>query len=267
MSPESDVEKPNKQRTIQSVEVGFRLIVRLMERKSAMTLKDLSASADMSPSKAHLYLNSFRNIGLVEQDKRGHYKLGAFALRLGVAAIARLDVIEEAREEMRALRDETGESVFLSVWSGQGACILAKEEGHRDTPLVLQIGYLLPLLRSASGRIFLGYLPRPVIESQLAADLRELQASGVADADPDEIAAEVRHHALGRTESQLNLGFAALSAPIFGHDGSIAAALTILAPTGTLDTSYTGSHARLLSAAAKRVSANLGYGPAEQDAG
>jgi DNA-binding IclR family transcriptional regulator len=259
MGNETKPPKANKQRTIQSVEVGFRLITCLIDTKSAISLKDLSTCAGMSPSKAHLYLNSFRNIGLVTQDKRGHYKLGAYALHLGVTALARLDVIEEAREEMQSLRDETGESVILAVWSGRGPCIVAKEEGGRESPLAFQIGYLLPLLRSATGRIFLAYLPSAVTEPEIQRSVAEMRELGLPDTDPDDIAAEVRKRGLARTESQLNIGFSGFSAPIFGHDGAIRAAISIVGLSGAVGKSYSGPYPKLLAATAERISVKLGH--------
>lgn len=265
MTTETGVRGETKQRSIQSVEVGFRLISCLVDHSGAISLKDLSACADMSPSKAHLYLNSFRNIGLVTQDKRGHYKLGPYAVQLGIAALARLDVIEEAREELERLRDETGESVFLSVWSGRGACIVAKEDGLRDSPLMLRIGSFLPLLRSATGRVFFSYLPRASTEAEVAEAVAELRALGLPRIELTQLIEEVRQHGMARTESQLNFGFIGMAAPVFSHDGSLAAVLSLVAPSGGpgVDSSCDGPTARSLRKAAARISERLGYSDAE----
>ena len=60
---------------------------------------------------------------------------------------------------MRALSEDIRESVFLSVWGNHGPTIVFKVDGTRRIPMTLQIGYVLPLLRSATGRIFLTHLP------------------------------------------------------------------------------------------------------------
>ena len=52
-------------RNIQSIEVGFKLIRALEEAPGPTSLKLLSKRAGMEPSKAHLYLVSFCNLGLV----------------------------------------------------------------------------------------------------------------------------------------------------------------------------------------------------------
>jgi DNA-binding IclR family transcriptional regulator len=72
--------KPEKaRRSIQSIEVGFQLIRTLEEAPGPLSLKILSQRSGMEPSKAHLYLVSFCNLGLVTQEETGHYALGAYA--------------------------------------------------------------------------------------------------------------------------------------------------------------------------------------------
>ena len=57
-----------EQRSIQSIEVGFRLIRVLEQAGRKLPLKEISLRADMAAGKAHLYLVSFMRVGLVVQD-------------------------------------------------------------------------------------------------------------------------------------------------------------------------------------------------------
>ena len=91
---------------IQSVEVGFSLVEALTRSRGPLMLKDLAAEANMSAAKAHRYLVSFQRIGLVAQDERtSRYDLGPAAIKLGLAALARLDPVRLARERMPALME------------------------------------------------------------------------------------------------------------------------------------------------------------------
>ena len=58
---------PTAQRSVQSVEVGGRLLLALADSRSDLSLKDLAARAGLTPSRAHPYLVSFSRLGLVEQ--------------------------------------------------------------------------------------------------------------------------------------------------------------------------------------------------------
>lgn len=248
----------SQQRSIQSIEIGFALINALEGAEGPLSLKEVAQRAGMSASKAHFYMVSFKRVGLVTQyDDTGHYALGRYALDLGLSALRRLDLVEISREAMRTLSSQIGESVFLSVWGNHGPTIVFKVDGPRRIPMTLQIGYVLPLLKSATGRIFLSYLPT----QQTAAYLRD-EAAGLAPAvrealDAEKLKQRVRENQLAETDSLLNDGFTGVSAPIWNHQGELAGAITVISPSDS-----PGADARrnvgFLRDAARTLSRSLG---------
>jgi DNA-binding IclR family transcriptional regulator len=247
------------QRSIQSVEFGFRLIRALEEADGALSLKELSARAGMPASKAHLYLVSFRRVGMVTQEASGHYALGGYALQLGLASLRRLDVGRLGRAALDELSREAGEASYLAVWGNRGPAIIMRVDGPRPIPMSLQVGYVLPVVPTATGRIFLSYMPRSttaeVIQQERGGDPR----SGLSEADIDKIVSETRARGMSRTDGLLNIGFTALSAPVLAHDGALAAAITVIGPSGGIDTSLNGRTARLLRRAAEDLTAQMGW--------
>lgn len=241
----AEMEAGLEQRSIQSVVIGFRLIEALEAAGCPVTLKDLAAAAGMPPSRAHAYLASLRAVGLVAQEAEGgRYDLGPRALSLGLAALGRLEVREAALGAMRGFRDETGEAVHLSVWSGQSPVIVSRLDGQRSVSLAIRLGFALPLDRSASGRIFLAFLPDA---GPAARDLwPEVEA--------------VRRRGIAITDGLLNAGFAALSVPVFDHAGDLAAAMTTLGAAGHIDIAPDGPTAMRLRAAGEAASAAMGHG-------
>jgi DNA-binding IclR family transcriptional regulator len=220
------------QRSIQSIEVGFTLINALERAERPLSLKEVAQGAGMSASKAHFYMVSFKRVGLVTQyEDTGHYALGRYALDLGLSALRRLDLVEISREAMRKLSSEINESVFLSVWGNQGPTIVFKVDGPRRIPMTLQIGYVLPLLKSATGRIFLSYLPRQQTENRLRDEVAALAPAVRETLDAEKLKARIRKHGLAETDSLLNDGFAGISAPIWNHQGELAGAVTIISPS------------------------------------
>ena len=94
---------------IQSVEVGFGLLDVLGKSAGPLMLRDLAAAAGMSAAKAHRYLVSFQRLELVAQDAIStRYDLGPAALKLGLAALARID----ARERGQAQLERRGAEVI-----------------------------------------------------------------------------------------------------------------------------------------------------------
>jgi DNA-binding IclR family transcriptional regulator len=243
---------PSEPRSIQSVVIGFALVRALEQNGGPMPLKALAAAAGMSPGQAHAYLASFRAVGLVRQGTDGLYELGPYALALGLAALDRLDVREAAMEPMRHFRDGCGESVHLSVWSGQGPVIVSRLDGTRGVSLSIRIGFALPLDNSASGRIFTAFLPE-------AEQLAEQSKGRQGRAELRRTLEIVRQSGLATSESLVNIGFAAMSVPVFDHDGRLAAAMTALGPAAHLDTRPDGAVAAALRDAGNAASAAMGH--------
>lgn len=254
--PDEILDRRREQRRIRSIEVGFRLIDALERAGRRLSLKDVAALAGMAPSKAHLYMVSFLRLGLVVQDPATmRYGLGPYVVRLGLSAIRQLELVDLARQPMEAVREQTGHAAFLSIWGNRGPTIVLKLDRNWQIPMSIRQGYVLPLLASATGQIFLAYQPE-----RETAELRAREAA----ADPalatrvDAGLAEVRATGIAMSDQRLNRGFAAVSSPIFDHDGRLAAALTLLGLRDAVELDRSGPTARAVVGAAGMISRALG---------
>jgi len=213
-------------RRIGAIEVGFRLVRVLASADGPLPLKELSERAGMPPSKAYAYVASFVHEGLLAQDPvTGRYGLGPFAMSLGVAALRQSDLLEVARRQAGALSEATTCSVLLATWGNRGPAIVYRVDGKRRGPTSVRVGYVLPLWRSASGRVFLAYLS----ERETASLLHEEEPLLA----PAEVAAEVEHiraNGFATTGDNDTEEFAGIAAPVLDHDGALVAALTLSRP-------------------------------------
>lgn len=246
-------------RGIQSIEVGFSLIRALARVPGRMTLKDLAAAAGMTPSKAHLYLVSFVRLGLVRQEEGGvRYGLGPAAIELGLAAMNQLDVIALAAVPMEAVVARTGVSLSLSVWGNRGPTIIHRRDGAWPVPLQVRVGFVLPVLTSATGRMFAAHLPErhwlPLAAHEAA------QVPGGLER-VRRLLPEIRAEGLAWNEAAAVHGVSGISAPVFGHDGRIAATLTALGMGDHPDMRRGGSVAVALAGAAGQLSREMGARP------
>lgn len=257
--------KPRGKRHIQSIAVGFRLLRALEEAGRPVPLKTVAALAGMPASKAHLYMTSFVQVGLVAQDMQTmHYGLGAYAVQLGLAALRQVDVVDAGRDVLDDLQRATGLSVFLSVLGNRGPVIVAKCDGAVQAPMSIRVGYVLPLHASATGRVLLAHLAPGAAERMAPPndeDCKGLRARAEASLP------QIRATGVATSDSQVNAGFAAVSGPIFDHAGEIAAAITAIGMRDEVDLSQAGPVARLIREAAAKVSRRIGHsgiGPVPQ---
>ncbi len=248
------------QRKIQSIEVGFRLI-RVLERAAGkMPLGKIAELAEMPASKAHLYMASFVQIGLVEQDPATmRYGLGPYALQLGAAGLRQLDVAQLAREPLDRLQSATGLLVFLSVWGNRGPVIIHKVDATVEVLVSVRVGYVLPLYKAATGRVFLAYKPRSAVQH---VETHERPVDAAVKQRAEQSLDLIRRRQLAFSDSQLNAGFASISGPVFDYAGEIAAAVTLLGMKNDIDIDPLGPTARLVLATAAGISRGLGC-PAE----
>lgn len=260
-----DAETPGsarRQRGIQSIEVGLRVLQALTEQRRPLPLKDIARLADMAPAKAHPYLVSFMHGGLVKQNPlTGHYALGPGALQLGLAALQQLDPLTEASQEAAQLAAESDLSIALAVWGHLGPTVVRLDEPRYPLHVNLRVGTVMSVFNTITGRVFAAYLPEKMVRSMLEDEHRRVVGGASASFDSPAVQAllaEIRASGMGRGVSMPQPGVNTLCAPVFGADGGIALVMTMIGPQGVFDAAIDGPAGRLLREHAARVSRRLG---------
>lgn len=249
-------DKPDPRRGIQSLEIGFSLINELAAVSGKLPLKQLAERAGMSPSKAHLYLVSFMRLGLVVQDAAtSRYGLGSAAVHLGIAAINQLDVVDRAREHLPEAMEQAGCSVSIAVWGNRGATVVYRIDANLPVPLSVRVGYVLPFLSTATGRVFMTHLPErewsKLVETEAQLDPAMMARAMAA-------LSKIRESGVAITAGETHSGFFGISSPVFDSDRRICAAVTALGLSNGTDLRVDGRVAKAVLAAARTISSDLG---------
>jgi DNA-binding IclR family transcriptional regulator len=246
-----------RQAGVNSLEIGLRLARVLARTGVPEALKDLATRAGMPPAKAHRYLVSLIRAGLAEQDlESGRYRLGPLALELGLGALRGLDVLRFGGEAVAELRAATDETVMLCIWGNRGPVVVRWEESSRPVATNVRAGWVMPLVNSATGRLFAAYLPQATTAQLLEEEFGRIPH---ARAGYSALLEDIRSRGLSRVEGELLRGVGGIAAPVFGIAGTIVAALTLVGIQGTIDVRWNGAVARALKQAADRLSRRLGF--------
>ncbi len=256
--------KRKPQQGIQSIEVGGKLLTALAEARRPRMLRDLALEAGMPAAKAHRYLVSFGRMGLIEQhSETGLYDLGSFALQLGLSALARLDPVTIAAAALPELSRETGQTVALAVWANQGPTIVRWLGANTPVAASLRVGSVMPLTRSATGGVFLAFLPRESTRVAVRRELIDNQRKGIAPNTQEAVETFIgqsRRQGFAHTIDFIP-GIGGMGAPVFDHSGEMVLALVALGYSKPFEAAFTHISAAVLCSAA-RLSERLGAKPA-----
>ena len=248
---------------VQSLEVGMSILRAMATGRRSMMLKDIALAAGMPASKAHRYLVSLIRSGLVEQDRlTSRYDLGPFALNLGLVALDRIVRIRLGLTAITDLRDETNETVSLTVWSDAGPVVVRWERPRRLITVNVVTGTHLSLLRSAGGRVFAAWLPERQTEALIRRELETGKApAGVTNVDEARaLLAKVRDAGLAvvTDDDYFAQGVEAAAAPVFNFKNEITLAIAIVGVEGSMDLSPEGPTLTALRRTAHELSQRLG---------
>ncbi len=262
----SDDEPSDGQAGVKAVETAARLLVAMRASQGPEMLKDIAARADMHPAKAHRYLASLVRAGLVAKDEvSGHYKWGPLTIDIGASAIRNTSLVRVGVQEIQLLRDKIDVTVALAVWGTFGATHIAVEEANRPIITKSQIGSVLPLLNSATGRVFAAFLQTPEVERKIAEEIRDVAKSNAhrdqMTKEFEALCAKVRDTKIAQALGDYYSGIIALSCPVFDHRNMLAGAITVLSHQHDFDPSIDGEIATEVRACSERLSRYLGHLP------
>jgi DNA-binding IclR family transcriptional regulator len=216
--------RKSDRRGIQSVEIGMRVIEALRAAAAPLHLKDLAKASGLPTSNCHRYVVSFVRTGFLVQDlASGRYDLGPRLLQAGLAALARIDVIAVGTAALERIVDKTGHTGLLSVWADLGPTIVRWMPGVAAVRTSLSTGSTLPLLTSATGRVFLAFLPSRQTSQLLA---QEALSDNI---EPAPLIVSVRSAGIARVSGDHIPGLSAVAAPVLDAQGEAMAVITLVA--------------------------------------
>jgi DNA-binding IclR family transcriptional regulator len=236
-----------------------QLLALVLEREPR-SVGELTGDDEAARHDIRAALDALERHGLVEWDaRRSQVRAGPLLTRF---ARRGQDLAELARPAMRRLADESGETVNVMVRSAGGAEAVAQVDGRHVLGASNWIGREVPDHCSAAGKVFLAHgvseLPPGPLEqraTQTIADrkmlARELEA--------------VREQGYATITDELEVGLAAVAAPIRDASGSVVAALSVAGPTARLTAPRLDLLGRVAIEQAHEISTALGYAGALED--
>ncbi|RFA11373.1 IclR family transcriptional regulator [Subtercola boreus] len=153
-----------------------RILKAVSEHPDGLTAAAAAHATGFTRPTTYRLLASLAAEGFIDHDTaRGRWFLGPELYLLGSLAADRYDITAAARDSVRRLAKETGESAFFSTRRGTETVCLLREEGSFPVrSFVLYEGARFPLGVASAGLAILSFLGEDEVETYLAgADLVE----------------------------------------------------------------------------------------------
>lgn len=212
--------------TISSLAKGLRVIECFGAETPKLSISDVSAKTGLDRATSRRCLLTLHKEGYADYDGK-FFTLTHRALRLGMGAIASLQLPEIVQPWLDQLTEQIGQSCSVAILDGTEIVYLARAAQRRVMSIGLMPGSRLPAHCTSMGRILLGAQPmekaRNIVE---ASDLSPRTSYSLTD--PDEIMERlelVRELGYAVVDQEVEIGLRSIAVPVLNVRGAVVAAL------------------------------------------
>ena len=245
----------------QAVRRAVALLKAFTDEQPEWGLTELARALKLNKTTAYRLLTALENEGFITRNPQAEaYRLGPEAIALGGRALRSNDLRTASHAELEALAEATSETATLEVFADGQVLILDEVIGPHVVGNTQSIGTRWPAHATSTGKVLLAHLPEAKLKAVLRSGLTRLndQTIGTPDALRRELA-QVREQGYALAIEELEMGLVAIGAPVYNHAGEAVAAISVGGPSLRLTEARRPPVAKLVKAAAARISERLGY--------
>ena len=140
---------------------GFAIVEYVVSADRPLSSAYLAEALTLPKATVHRICQQLAAAGLLAREPDGKRFLGGSRLRkMALATLSNAVLGAHRHAILKALSDEVGETVNLTVMQGSEIVYLERVETNWPYRIHLPVGSRLPLHCTATGKLFLAYLPR-----------------------------------------------------------------------------------------------------------
>ena len=244
-----------------SVRRALDIFELMLQRGEPITVAQIITELSIPKSTAYELVRTLSDGNyLAHPAKAARLFLGRRLFELGMAYRSNVDLLRDGSQIAEELRNETGETVQLSVLENDLMMVLLKEEGIRPLRIISNVGSRVPVNWAAAGRLLVSDMDDKALTALLTATVRP-SPTGRATTDVKKLIAQIRQfrrqgYATEMNETNEHAG--CVAAPVIDASGRCMAALSIVAPEQRLMKPNRDYLIASVIAAAKKLSRRLG---------
>lgn len=209
-------------------------ILDLLGEEQILGAAEISQRLKINKTSVFRYLYTLEAGGYVIKTSDAKYMLGHKFVYMGNIVAERQTAFSLARPELVRLRDETGETVHLSILTSDLTLMfIDKVDSNQTFQMRSRIGYQIPAYCSGSGKVLLAGLLGTEREKELKNLKLEKKTARTIITYEDLIKnlTMVREQGFGEENGEAEEGLSCLAAPIQNLMGEVRAAVSISGST------------------------------------
>jgi DNA-binding IclR family transcriptional regulator len=233
----------------------------MLDRGGPVTVAQIIAELRIPKSTAYELVRTLNEADFVAPASKGSgLFIGRKLYELGMAYRSHVDLLRDGALIAEELRDETGETVQLSVLDNGMMMVLLKEEGRGHLRIISNVGTRVPVNWAAAGRLLVSDYTDAELESLLKKTVRQ-SPTGNAVMDVEKLIAQIKKfRRLGyATElNEANEHAGCIAAPVLDAAGRCFAAISVVVPEQRLNKPNRERLIASVMGAAEKLSRRLG---------
>ena len=249
----------SKSYNVRAVERAMQILSSFDGEHAERGVSEIAQATGLHKATAYRIMMTLLNGGFLERTPDGErFRLGLRVVELGLGALRDLDFRQAAFPYMQQLVERFQETCDLGILDRGRVLYVEVVHSEHSLMIAVRVGRHLPAHCTASGRVFLAFLPPEVVEPMLNAPLTaytEKTITSPARLREELEATRQREYALD--DEEFEAGIRAVSAPIWDIDGNLIAALSMPGPTNRITPERIPEIAQALVKAAEAVSGHV----------
>ncbi|NLC81100.1 MAG: IclR family transcriptional regulator [Lentisphaerae bacterium] len=247
---------------VPSLKTGFGILAHLSHFPRGRLLTDIAEDLGCPVSSAYRIAMALEDMGLVARDaETKQIRLTNKLLLTGQRALTETNLIENALDIMREMRDRVVDTVLIGVRDGSEFVVLDQVIGTRMFCFVAKLGYRIGLYCSAPGKAILAALPKKERENVMAAIRfeRHTERTITSQAKLKIELEDVVKKGYAFDDAEHFEGVYCIGAPVLDRGGYPVAAVWVTGLMMDLDRTSVPEIGAAVRAHADRISARLGF--------
>jgi len=244
---------------VRAVERAMQILSAFANEQGDRGISEIARVTGLHKATTHRIMMTLLNGGFLERAPDGErFRLGIRVVELGLGAVRGLDLRRVAFPYMQQLVERFDETCDLGIFDRGMVLYVEVVHSKHSLTIAARVGRRLPAYCTASGRVFLAFLPPKIVEpiwSEPLVPCTQRTTTSLAQLREELEAARQRGYALD--DEEFEEGIRAVSVPIRDIDGSVIAALSMPGPVNRMPPQRISEIADALLEAADAVSTHI----------